>query len=151
MGTASQGSGFDFVLRRTENQFRKCPDTRRKFTRAVQAVALDVAHAATPPRGGRGLIRALLAFFGIVSLAIVIMACAGCATLEPETVQAVRDGLSHNLVTAEDVAAVTTDARAEAAVNADLLAVILRDATGEDLPPEVQARLDAHRELMGGR
>jgi hypothetical protein len=78
----------------------------------------------------------------ILALALVL---GGCATLEPETVDAVRAGLLHNLVTADDVAAVTTDARAEAAVNADLLAVILRDATGEPLPPEVQARLDAFR------
>jgi len=84
-------------------------------------------------------------------LGLVAVLVVGCVTLEPETVDMVRSGLAHNLATASDVAQVSTDAREEAAVNADLLAEVLRDATGEALPPEVQARLDEHRARMGGR
>lgn len=139
----NRSEAWEDVLAAAKADADSAPPTRRCHERAAMAVAHDPGMLGA--RGERVLGGAVLA----LALLVVVLALSGCATLEPETVDSLRAGLAHNLVTAEDPR-MSPDAREEAALNADLDAVILRDWTGEALPPEVQARLDAFR-AGGGR
>jgi hypothetical protein len=132
MATASPGSsGFDSVIRSTEAKFKRCPDTRKKFTRAAQAAAFDIAQE-RPDAPSWGL-APLVVVLGAVAVVVMLALTSGCVPME--AVEQAREEHAISIGHALDPA-LPIEARQIGADGARAWAAQHRSLTGDDLPIE---------------